>query len=337
MRRQAVRLKFMDVPTARKDHGRAMPLGGGIAMYTAFLLVVGAGYLAALAASEGWHVPFLPGFVVQEADRILATLPHVLLIVGVGTGMVILGLVDDAKDLSAATKLIVQAALATILVVGGIRATVFVPHKIFGGVVTVCWIIGVINAFNFLDNMDGLCAGVAFVAGSIFTAVALQTGQHFVALMLLVYLGMLVGFLIFNFPPASIFMGDAGSMFIGYVLAVLTVVFTFLQPREPSHRILTPVLILALPIFDMIYVSFIRLYSGSGLFKGDHNHVSHRLVSLGMAPRNAVLTIYLMTFCTGLAAVMLRQMNAEGAMCAVAQVICFLVLIFLVEGAGRRT
>jgi UDP-GlcNAc:undecaprenyl-phosphate GlcNAc-1-phosphate transferase len=185
--------------------------------------------------------------------------------------------------------------------------------------------------------MDGLCAGVALFAGSIFTAVALQTGQHFVALMLLVYLGMLAGFLVFNFPPASIFMGDAGSMFVGYILAVLTVLFTFLQPQEPSHRILTPVLILALPLFDMIYVSFLRLYSGSGLFKGDHNHVSHRLVSLGMTPRNAVLTIYLMTFCTGLAAVMLRQMDAEGAMCAVAQVICFLVLIFLVEGAGRRT
>jgi UDP-GlcNAc:undecaprenyl-phosphate GlcNAc-1-phosphate transferase len=337
MRRQAIRFKFLDVPTARKDHGKAMPLGGGIAMYAAFVLTIAAGYLVALSVSKGWRPSFIPSFVIQEAQGILDTLPRVLLIVGVGTGMVILGLVDDAKNLSAPAKLIVQAALATILVIGGIRVTVFIPHKLFGGAVTVLWIIGVMNAFNFLDNMDGLCAGVALVAGTIFMSVALQTDQFFVALMLLAYMGMLAGFLIFNFPPASIFMGDAGSMFVGYILAVLTVVFTFLRSQEPAHRILTPLMILALPLFDMMYVAFVRLYTGSGLFKGDHNHVSHRLVSLGMTPRNAALTIYLMTFCTGLAAIMLRQMSPVGAMLAVAQVISFLVLIFLVEGAGRRT
>ena len=336
MRRQAIRFRFLDIPTGRKDHRKATPLGGGIAMYFAFIITIGIGYLVALAVSKGWQPSFLPVLIIEEAGRILERLPQVLLIVGVGAGMMILGLVDDAKDLSPSTKLVAQAALATILVIGGMRVTVFIPHKIIGGIVTVMWIVGVMNAFNFLDNMDGLCAGVALVAGGVFAVVALQTGQHFVAMMVLAYMGMLAGFLVFNFPPASIFMGDAGSMFIGYVLAVLTVIFTFRWAQEPAYRILTPVLILAVPIFDLAYVVSLRLYTGKGLVVGDHNHVSHRLVSLGMTPRNAILTIFLMTFCTGLAAVMLRQLNVWGALCAFAQVICFLVLIFLIEGAGRR-
>ncbi len=148
---------------------------------------------------------------------------------------------------------------------------------------------------------------------------------------------MLAGFLVFNFHPASIFMGDAGSFFVGFVIAALTVVFTFRKGPEPVHAILTPLLILALPVFDMAYVVLLRFRSGSRLYVGDHSHVSHRLVALGMTTKASVLTIYRMTFCTGLAAVMLRQMNTTGAMCAVVQVICFMILIFLVEGSGRKT
>ncbi len=175
------------------------------------------------------------------------------------------------------------------------------------------------------------------VAGAVFTVVAVQTGQIFVAAMLLAYLGMLAGFLIFNFHPASIFMGDAGSFFVGFTIAALTVVFTFTNESQPVYGILTPLLILALPVFDMAYVVFLRFRSGSRLYVGDHSHVSHRLVALGMSPKASVLTIYLMTFCTGLAAVMLRQMNTTGAICAVVQVICFMILIFLIEGSGRKT
>lgn len=306
-------------------------------MYFSFVFTVLAGLAVVFFVSKEWHPSWLLPLVIQEADRILEKMPQVLLVLGVGTGMMILGWVDDARNLSPLTKLLVQAALGTVLIAGGISATFFIPYPVVAGIVTILWIITVVNAFNFLDNMDGLCAGVALVAGAIFTAVAVQTGQIFVAAMLLVYMGMLAGFLVFNFHPASIFMGDAGSFFVGFVIAALTVVFTFREGPEPVYAILTPLLILALPVFDMAYVVLLRFRSGSLWYVGDHSHVSHRLVALGMTTKASVLTIYLMTFCTGLAAVMLRQMNATGAICAVVQVTCFLILIFLVEGSGRKT
>jgi UDP-GlcNAc:undecaprenyl-phosphate GlcNAc-1-phosphate transferase len=306
-------------------------------MCIAFVLTILTGFGVVFLASKGWFSSWLPAFVILEAASILEKLPQVLLLLGVGTGMMIIGWIDDAKDLPPLTKLIGQAVFGTILVMGGISATIFIPYRVVAGIVTVFWIVTVVNAFNFLDNMDGLCAGVALVAGAIFTAVAVQTGQLFVAAMLLAYMGTLAGFLIFNFHPASIFMGDAGSFFVGFTIAALTVVFTFTEQTKSVYAILTPLLILALPVFDMAYVLFLRLRSGNVLYVGDHSHVSHRLVDLGMTPKTSVLTIYLMTFCTGLAAVMLRQMNTTGAICAVVQVICFLILIFLVEGSGRKT
>ncbi len=337
MRRRSIRAGFLDVPTDRKNHDRAVPLGGGQAMYFSFVVTILAGYAVVLLASRGWHPGWLPSMAVEESGEILAKWRQILLIAGVGAGMVILGWLDDVRDLSPLVKLLIQAALAAVLVAGGISVTVFIHNKILAGIITVLWIVGVVNAFNFLDNMDGLCAGVAFVAGTLFAIVAVQTGQTFVAVILLAYLGMLAGFLVFNFHPASIFMGDAGSLSVGYIIAVLTVVFTFRREAEPVHAILTPLLILALPVFDMAYVMAIRIYKGAQLHVGDHSHVSHRLVSLGMTPRTSVLTIYLMTFCTGLAAIMMRQLNTAGALCAVIQVISFLILIFLIEGSGRET
>jgi UDP-GlcNAc:undecaprenyl-phosphate GlcNAc-1-phosphate transferase len=336
-RQQSIRSGFMDIPFGRKDHNKATPLGGGQAMWLAFLLTIMVGYAAAYASSRGWHPWWLPSVVSQEARGILDKFPKVLLILACGTGMMILGWIDDRKDLPPGPKLLAQIVLASIVVAGGISVTVFISSKLIAGIVTVVWIVTVVNAFNFLDNMDGLCAGIAMAAGAVFTAVALMTGQVFVAMMLLAYLGVLGGFLIFNFPPASIFMGDAGSFFTGYMLAILTVVFTFRENPEPIYTIFIPILILIVPLFDMTYVVGMRLIKRQPLSVGDHNHISHRLISLGMTPRLAAVTIYLMTFCTALAAVMLRWMGPAGAICAAAQVICFLTLIFIIEGVGRKT
>jgi UDP-GlcNAc:undecaprenyl-phosphate GlcNAc-1-phosphate transferase len=183
--------------------------------------------------------------------------------------------------------------------------------------VSVLWITAITNAFNFLDNMDGLSAGVAAVCTAAFLATALLIGQWFVAASLALLLGALLGFLCFNFQPASIFMGDSGSLVIGLVLGVLTIRTTYLRPGEDFgagwYSVFAPVMVLAVPLYDLMVVSAIRLLRGRSPFVGDTNHFSHRLVARGMSRRTAVLCIYLVTAATASAAVVLPQVRSTFA------------------------
>ncbi len=177
-----------------------------------------------------------------------------------------MGLRDDRKALGPYTKLLVQLAVATAVVVlfnmRALTALGYWPSLIL----TVLWIVGITNAFNFLDNMDGLSAGVAAVCATAFLITAISIEQWFVAATLALLLGALLGFLVFNFPPAKIFMGDSGSLVIGFVLGVLTVRTTYLAPGEDFGRgwyaVFAPVIVLALPLYDLIVVSIIRLSRG---------------------------------------------------------------------------
>ena len=174
---------------------------------------------------------------------------------------------------------------------------------------SVLWIAGITNAFNFLDNMDGLSAGVAAVCTTAFLVATLSIGQWFVAACLALLLGALLGFLCFNFAPASIFMGDSGSLVIGLVLGVLTVRTTYLPPGVSLgagwYSVFVPVIVLAVPLYDLIVVSTIRILRGKSPFVGDTNHFSHRLVARGMCKRTAVLCLYLVTAATAIAAIIL--------------------------------
>ncbi len=335
MRRLSPLLGYVDHPGGRKNHPRPMPLGGGVAVFVAMSAVSAAGFTAAFFARGGCTAAWVPVLLSAEAERILSMLPLMMVIMGGGLVLVLLGVLDDLFDLHALLKLLVEVAVAVLLVLYGVRATLFIANPYVSGLVSVLWIVGVINAFNFMDNMDGLCAGCAVVSAAVLSVVALLTNQYFVAALLFVYMGALCGFLLFNFPPASIFLGDAGSLFVGYVMAVSTLVFTFGGYGEPALKILAPVLVLSVPLFDMAYVLAIRVWQGRNVFTGDHNHVSHRLLALGMRPPLVAVTVYLMTFCTALAAFMLTQLNFTGAVCAVIQVVSFLGLIFLIEGMGR--
>ena len=165
----------------------------------------------------------------------------------------------------------------------------FVDMPWLTSIVSVLWIVALVNSFNMLDNMDGLSAGVAAIASAILAAVLLTTSdpesrgpQLFVAGFLLVLVGSLVGFLWHNRPPARLFMGDAGSYFIGFYLAVATIMATFSGGELPRHSILTPLCVMAVPLYDMTSVIFIRLRQGRSPFEADKNHFSHRLVELGM-------------------------------------------------------
>ena len=195
-----------------------------------------------------------------------------------------------------------------------------------------------------LDNMDGLSSGVAVISCSILACVVLlvpeapqRSPQWFVAGFLLVLVGALLGFLWHNRTPSRLFMGDAGSYFIGYWIALSTILATFANRDLPPHTILAPLCILAVPLYDMTTVIVIRLYQGRSPFQADKNHFSHRLTMLGMTRRQAVWTIYLTTFTTGLAGVILYQaVNWWQAGLTLMLVFCILLLIALLELAAQR-
>jgi UDP-GlcNAc:undecaprenyl-phosphate GlcNAc-1-phosphate transferase len=221
----------------------------------------------------------------------------------------------------------------------GLQLTAFIDLPWLTGLMSVLWIVALINSFNMLDNMDGLSGGVAAIAASILALMLIlqpdpvtRQPQLFVAAMLLVLVGSLLGFLKHNWPPASIFMGDAGSYLVGYWIAIATLLTTYTgyQGQTP-HAILAPLCVLAIPLYDMCSVIWIRLREGRSPFEGDKRHFSHRLVDLGLSKKSAVLTIYLATLTCGLGALLLNRTDIVGAGVVVLMVAAVISLIAILE------
>ena len=283
IRRIANRLGIVDQPDARRLHLMPVPLLGGVAIYAGFII-------ALLVFGEGW--------VVSQAIGIL-----------VGATIVsFLGIWDDRWGLRPLLKLLGQAVAASMLIISGIQVS-FLPHPALNVAITFIWILGITNALNLLDNMDGLSGGVGAVAAGFFLLLAAWNGQYLVASLAAALMGVCVGFLVYNFNPASIFMGDAGSMFLGFILAVVGIKLRF--PGRPN--IITwmiPVVVLGLPIFDTTLVVFSRLRRGiNPLTNPGQDHVSHRLVSLGLSHRQAVILLY--GVCSALGLVGLLIMHSD--------------------------
>ncbi len=280
--------------------------------------------------------PHLPGLLAQSSD--------LWFFLASGTVLFLLGLADDAWKLDWRIRLAVQLAVAAAVVFGrGWTLTLFIDIPWLTHAASVLWIVGLVNAFNFLDNMDGLAGGVAAIAAALLAAYMLLVPegaggqpQLFVAGFLFLLVGALLGFLWHNRPPARIFMGDAGSYFIGFCLAVMTILATFSGPGVPRHSIVAPLCVLAVPLYDTASVVCIRLRNGRSIFEGDTNHFSHRLVDLGLTKTQAVLTIYLATAACGLGALVLPQVNLAGAVIVALVVGCLLCLIAILETTARR-
>jgi UDP-GlcNAc:undecaprenyl-phosphate GlcNAc-1-phosphate transferase len=247
-----------------------------------------------------------------------------------------LGLADDRWKLSPRIKLAVQAAAALIVSLSGTRLDLFDLPAAISVALTTLWIVGLANTFNLLDHMDGLCAGVGALVGVALLWIALQTGQHLEIFLLPPFVGACLGFLVLNFAPAKIFLGDAGSQFIGFWIACHSVQFTFYRRELPAHTYLVPLLLLAVPLYDTISVVLIRLRNRKPISQGDTNHFAHRLVALGLSRRQAVLTIYGITAFTGLSAALLYHAGREGTPLVVGQVLLTFILIAALEVAGRR-
>lgn len=250
----------------------------------------------------------------------------------------LLGLIDDIKRLSAFTKVFSSALIAVMMVLLGVRVSLFMPNIFLGGLLTVIWIVLITNTFNMLDNMDGLACGVALIATLIFFGITSFQHQLFTSAMLIIFAGSLVGFLLFNWYPSSIFMGDAGSMWIGFTLATLTILATYYSEGKPTlFPVVMPLLILGVPIFDAISVMTIRIIRRKPLFVGDKNHFSHRLMQLGMTQAQAVAFIYLVTLCIGINATLLATVGKSGVMVILLQAVVIFVIIALLEYTGRKS
>jgi UDP-GlcNAc:undecaprenyl-phosphate GlcNAc-1-phosphate transferase len=348
MIRLAPKIGFVDKPGHRKIHANAKPLGGGVGIFwgLAIPIIAGLGYLAFAPPPDSLrNSSFLGAGIAPKIDaywsgaRMQSPLAWEILIAGLL--MHILGLLDDKKALGPMFKLIVQLTITTALVlIANLRVLTFLDHAIPGGrtlsaILTILWIAAVTNAFNFLDNMDGLSSGVAAVCTTAFLVATLSIGQWFVAAGLALLLGATLGFLWHNFPPAKIFMGDGGSLLLGFILGVLTVRTTYLSAgarlANQWYSIFAPVIVLALPLYDLIVVSIIRLARGKSPFVGDTNHFSHRLVARGMSRRTAILCIYLVTAATSVAAILLPHVPGNVAPLIFAQTILILGVVALLE------
>jgi UDP-GlcNAc:undecaprenyl-phosphate GlcNAc-1-phosphate transferase len=342
MRTLSPRWGLIDRPAARKVHVVPTPLGGGIGIWLGVVLPIAAAQIVAFVFVRNDELRnLLPAEIAQHLDGVLYRSGQMWAILIAGTILSAMGLIDDLKNLPWQPRLLLQACVAIGLVAGGVHATIFAPQPWIGYVVSVLWILVLVNSFNFLDNMDGLSSGIALIASLVLAVVMLTSTSEphwLVAGVLLVLAGSLAGFLCHNWPPARIFMGDTGSYFIGLLMATMTILGTFYEIRSGSrHVILAPLCILAVPLYDFASVMIIRLSQGRSPFRPDKSHFSHRLVELGLKPRYAVMTVHLATLTTGLGGLLLYQVEGwSGAALVIALIVCVLAIVAILETVGRK-
>ena len=291
------RIGLVDDPGHRKIHTEPVPLAGGLAVLTGIMVPLTTGFVALKAGlfDAGAVQALTHGFERRQV-QLFALLAGAV-------GMVVLGWVDDQHELPAKHKFAGQVLIAGVVAAAGVRITLFVPSVVFSLLVTVLWIVTLTNALNFMDNMNGLCAGLGVIASFCFGMKAALGGQYLVALLAFLCAGALAGFLPYNFPRATVFLGDAGSHLVGYLLGVLAILPHFYTKEHPSVlAVLNPLLILAVPLLDLLWVVVLRWRAGRPVYLGDTNHLSHRLVRQGLRPTLAVLLIWLLSAVTGVLA-----------------------------------
>ena len=327
---------FLDIPKheQHKLHGKSTPLLGGLAMFCSWGITCAAALIAA--------AHFLPASSSGNLIREIAGIPMVrrelVIVLGCAAASMLMGTVDDRISLSARTKLIGQILLAVITVTfGGVHITLFMNIPWISWLVSVFWIVFLFNAINFFDNMDGLACGTASIAFIFFTTAAIINGQYFVACLGACSAGAAIGFWFYNHSPASIFMGDGGSHFLAYILAVISARVTYFNPDISASRlsILIPVFILAVPIFDTFAVVVIRLLNRKPVYVGDHNHISHRFHHMGMTRKRAVLLVHLLCLISGLGALPLLWGDERVCIILLVQGLTFLLLLTILQYSGH--
>jgi UDP-GlcNAc:undecaprenyl-phosphate GlcNAc-1-phosphate transferase len=303
MRKIALKTGILSKPGPRAVHTRSIPYLGGLAIYLAFIV----GALVVLKVNQQFRM----GFSQKLAGLFIA-----------GTFIVLLGLWDDVKNIRPITKLIGQIVSALILFAYGFRVELLTnPFTgtemqlplLLSILITIAWIVGLVNAMNLIDGLDGLAAGIVFIVAGSLLFIDLFLNNYITVFLLAALAGSALGFLRFNFYPAKIFMGDAGSMSLGLILASIALV-------ESQHKsatatvLLVPITALTIPIYDTFMAFFRRLFKKGSIFKADKKHLHHRLLSTGLTQKQIVLFMYLVTLYLGVFAFLFVLIPNEYAL-----------------------
>ncbi len=294
VRQIAIRTGYLDHPKNTKVHAHPTALLGGVGIYISFVI--------------GMYT----SCNLQQDHRLFSV------VIG-ATFLLIIGLIDDKMGMMPEVKLLAQFLAAMVVIKSGVRVD-FLNNYYLNTIFTYLWIVGITNSFNLLDNMNGLSAGIAAIAAVFFGIVMLVGNQLYIAMISFAIAGSAIGFLKHNFPRASIFMGDTGSLVLGFLLSSTAILGSW-STRFLSTSLAMPVIILAYPIFDTTLVTIMRLIEGRSVFQGGKDHSSHRLALLGFKKRRAVLLVYIICIMFGISALVIQKVPLASALTVIGAVI----------------
>ena len=329
-RAMAPQWELWDKPQSEhhKNHTRPTAVVGGFAMWSAWIVLLLAGLLVACVGQN-----LLPLDLQAALTGIPSAAKSLLVIILGATALAIMGLCDDKHAMKASRKFLVQFLVAVLTAVFGPRVLVGIVPVWLSWFLTAFWIALVINAMNFFDNMNGLTAGVSLIAFAFLFSIAVMRGQYFVGLLTALGGGVALGFLFFNYPNATGFMGDCGSHFLGYLLAITCIITTFYHHENtPSYLALAiPLMVLAVPLLDAATVVLIRLKLHKPIYVGDNRHLSHRFVQVGLSRALSVAAIWLLSLLAGFGALALIWLPPLGALLILTQLVVMVALILLIQ------
>ncbi|HHE40358.1 MAG TPA: undecaprenyl/decaprenyl-phosphate alpha-N-acetylglucosaminyl 1-phosphate transferase [Candidatus Cloacimonetes bacterium] len=305
VRKVAVELNFIDNPEERKFHKTPTPLMGGLAILIGMICAF-----------------FLSFFIC------INLIPQVKSVLSFFVGLVLmcfLGLLDDYQGMTPSVKFSVQFIIAIILIIGSGYTELIGPWFVTVPILVI-WMVGLMNALNFLDNMDGITAGLASILGLGFFALGILSGNHFISLISVIFIGATLGFLPHNFHPAKIFLGDAGSMLIGYTLSVLGIVLLTELPKNFS--LFLPVLLLSYAIFDISLVSITRRRDGRRVLQGGKDHSTHRIGTATGSVRITAVMVYLINILMVLITVIVYETSSQWAILITTVLFAIVFLFF---------
>ncbi|MGB9672590.1 MAG: hypothetical protein ACPL3P_00475 [Anaerolineales bacterium] len=318
IRKLLIAYGIFDLPKNDRWHKYAVPKFGGVGIFTATMIA----WLIYIGWGKQWH------------DFPLGLLSGIIL-------MFALGVVDDIKPMSPAAKLIGQISAASLVIYQGYTTLFFTPRlgntiiaQLPNIILTFIWLVGITNAINLLDNMDGLAGGIALIASGFLSYLFWKNQDYILFSLSLSLSGALTGFLVWNFPPAKLFMGDSGSQFLGFTLALLAIAR---QPQASNIFAVmgVPTLILLLPILDTSFVTITRLLRGESPMKGGRDHTSHRLIAFGLDDRHVLLVFYVIAMVCGISAMILESLDYDLSLVLIPLIIIVL-MIFTAYLAGMK-
>jgi UDP-GlcNAc:undecaprenyl-phosphate GlcNAc-1-phosphate transferase len=328
---------LVDYPGGPLAHRVPVPLSGGVAFWLSSLAA-----FAAAAAVCVYGRPLLPGVIARYVDGLWYRSGELAVILGLSTLVLAAGLVTDLFELGWRPRVVTQVLIGAALAAFGTRVTLFWPFNApaVGGLVTVLWVVGLMNAFTFLDNMDGLAAGVGLIASLLFAATQAQVGSLFAPAALLIVAGGLGGLLVYNRYPAKLFLGTSGAWLLGFLLGAMTVAGTYYRygSRDTPNSVLSPLLVMAVPFYESAVVFLVWLGERDQPFLFNPRHFSYRLREIGLPPGHSVGLLLLVCLGTGLGSLLLRHLDAFGTLVLLGQTACLIGVVAVVEvsAIGRK-